>query len=145
MSREEDDLISKLLNETYEGSSHPGSELSNQTVLSLADHFERRTRTNEPTFKKGGTIGKIQFWSSFIRIELSGQTLDLPKELSPFEEIERDQDKIFYEIKDPTFKSVLKNLSGEDFGYVVVQNGTTLSFMPNEETPLSHFLKKSAA
>lgn len=113
MKRDEDDLITQLLDETYEVTSHPGKDLSNSKTGSLSDHFERMASQQfGDDFSSKHPLGKIIFLDSFIRLEVKGESLDIPNDLSPFSRVISPSSERVYEIKDETFKSVFQSFLG---------------------------------
>ncbi|MCR9205746.1 MAG: hypothetical protein NXH75_14270 [Halobacteriovoraceae bacterium] len=113
MKRDEDDLITQLLDETYEVTSHPGKDLCSSKTGNLSDHFERMaSQQADDGFSPRNPLGKIMFLDSFIRLEVKGESLDIPNILSPFSRVISPSSEQVYEIKDETFKSVFQSFVG---------------------------------
>lgn len=116
--KQDDDFISKLMDETYNHVEHPSNELSNQSVVSLADYFKKRETTNKTL---NSPAAAFESFNGFFRITVAGQDLDVPEALNWVKPVNENG---VLEVKDEAFSSVLSSLCGEKVNYLVIEDDT---------------------
>lgn len=126
----EDDFISKLMDETYQKVEHPENELSNQNVKSLADYFSKREEI------LGSERACFKEFKSFYRLEVDGQSLDIPKNLGWVNEDQKNGHRL-YRVTDNVLVGVLSQLRGETVEYIEVTSDGLADFLsdPPHENP----------
>lgn len=114
--KQDDDFISRLMDETYNHVEHPSNELSNQSVVSLADYFNKRETTDKTL---NSPAAAFESFNGFFRITVAGQDLDIPEALNWIAPINENG---VLEVKDEAFASVLSSLCGEKINYLVIED-----------------------
>lgn len=109
----EDDFISRLMDETYNGVEHPTNELSNQNVKSLSDYFSKREENLE------SPVVTFSEFESFYRLKHGDKCLDIPKGLGWVNKSVSNNQKV-YEVKDKVLGNVLAELEGEEVDRIEV-------------------------
>lgn len=120
----DEDLISTLLKETYEGVDHPESEMSNQNVISLSDYFNKKednTKFGDSELTdKAYTTGTLDVHDSYFRLNIAGNIIDIPKSLNFLTLIEESSETKVYELSDNTFKDVMTTYCHKAASYLKV-------------------------
>lgn len=117
----EDDFISRLMDETYNGVEHPTNELSNQNVKSLSDYFSKREENLE------SPSASFMEFKSFYRLKHGDRCLDIPKGLGWVNKAVSSNQKI-YEVKDKVLSGVLAELEGKEVERIEVDASGKVSF-----------------
>lgn len=117
----EDDFISRLMDETYNGVEHPTNELSNQNVKSLADYFSKREEKLD--------VADVTFseFKSFYRLKHGDKCLDIPKGLGWVDKSNHNNKRV-YMVMDVTLVEVLTELEGEEVNQIEVDSSGEVSF-----------------
>ncbi len=119
----EDDFITRLMDETYSKVEHPSNELSNQNVHSLSDYFSKR---EDSLYEKKGVF---KDFGSFWRLSLDDKSLDIPKKLGWMKEVSSSYVKVF-EVTDKVLCEVLTELGGREVSYIEVDEKGSVDLRP---------------
>lgn len=136
MKGEEDKLISKLLNETYEKVSGNGGDKVNN-VINLSDYFNRR-ETYYSDKSKGIESEDSTFYykdySSFRRLIFGETKLDIPKGMGLIAIDPSFGEEILFKITDDVFKQVISKTLARDVTHLWFKGGSKGIFLASSES-----------
>ncbi len=128
MGSEEDKLISKLLNETYD----KVSSTHKSNVINLSDYFNRR-ETYFSDKSKGIESEGLNFYykdyTTFRRVIFGETRLDIPKGLGLLSIDPSFGEEILFKITDEAFKQVISKKLARDVTHIWLKGGSRGVFM----------------
>jgi hypothetical protein len=135
MKADDEKLISKLLDETYNKNSHNArSSVSN--VVNLADYFNRRENYYKDQ-SKGIKVNELMFYfkdyGDYRRLIFGDHKIDIPKGLGIIKIDPTYEEEIVFKISDEVFRSVISKTLAKEISHLWITGGSSGQFIPKGE------------
>ena len=143
MKADDDGLINRLLNETYNKVS-PESRGSVSNVVNLSDYFNSRENFFEEKSRCSDTSDLSFFlkdFDKFKRLKFRNVLLDIPKGLGLFKIDPSFGEDVCFEITDPILRDVLSQKLGLSVSRLLLKNSTSGVFLEEIESTQNNIQK----